>query len=180
MRGNYKDDGTDYGAIDTTNTVFGIKKRAKRVTTWENDVSPYVYKVNVKGDVFCQGITCSGIAPATNYETDLGSNSCRWRYFFSRHLYVGSENLIIGTLGQDTYTKSIYLRTTANTYFGQDSMPINEVHLCGKTIYIGKKNTTLTTGAVTIAASKITFTDATYSYTWTQVIDAIKALQAKH
>ena len=179
MRGNYNDDGTDYGAVDTTNTVFGIKKRAKAVMTWDNEVSPYVYNVNVKGDVFCQAITCSSIAPATNYETDLGSNNRRWRYFFSEYLYVGSENLIIGTLGQDTYTKPIYLRTTANVYFGQDSMPINEVHLCGKTIYIGKKNSNLTTDTIKLEAKTIIFTDEANSYKFSTIMTAIKNLQAK-
>ena len=64
-------------------------------------------------------------------------------------------------------------------YFGQDAMPLNETYLCSKTIYIGRKNNALTTDSITLAATKITITDATYSYTWTNLVKAIKDLQSK-
>ena len=42
FRGNNIEGGTEYGAVTKENAVFGIKRRAKTVTTWKNDDAPYV------------------------------------------------------------------------------------------------------------------------------------------
>lgn len=293
IRGFYADDGVQNGAIDTTHNVFGIKHKLKSIASWDNEVAPYVYRVTVKGEVYCayikpdviygdyfrvtnnaivlghagdaeNGITAYAkpiemytageikigtfknkaqniyvlasntirigqnslasaeggtdapatqniiieaaaafrlglrdypvdksyfyvksaqfagvIAPMDNEGTDIGTSGHKWRYMHSKYLTVSSDNIIIGTRGSDEFAAEIYIRTSNNLYIGQDTEPINSTYLCAKNLYVGRKNSNLTTASVTISASSITFSDATWTYTWKQIVDSIKALQAR-
>lgn len=51
MRGFYNEDGVNYGAIDNTHVVFGLKKIQKTDSDW-SDPSNYLYYVNAQGQVY--------------------------------------------------------------------------------------------------------------------------------
>lgn len=233
MRGNYDDNGKEYGAISITNTVFGVKKRAFGVDSWDNEVSPYVYKVNVKGDVFCQSVTCSSIdAEWITADDDIivvgddGRRTVPHAAYTKRIMLATSDEIFLGMfaykaknvyllasetirIGQHTSassssgtdappTKNLVLEAstsfrlglenyscaTANFFakavnFSSQADPANTFIVNAKDIYIGKKNSSLTSNSITLAATAITFTDATYSYTWAQIVKAILDLQAQ-
>lgn len=113
IRGNYTEDGGNYGAIDTTHNVFGIKKRAQTVTSWENDVAPYVYRVTVKGEVTCASLTTDKID--------------------GNYLKINSDNVL---LGSNSYKKPIYIYTSDVFQVGSDGYAAAETKVYAAKAYV--------------------------------------------
>lgn len=122
IRGNYTEDGGNYGAIDTTHNVFGIKKRAQTVTSWENDVAPYVYRVTVKGEVFCTSVTAGNIEgsyiKANESNVILGRQSPKYSknigFYTSGEIYIGTYN---------HKASNVYVMASGTVRIGQHTEP---------------------------------------------------------
>ena len=124
MRGNYTENGDNYGAITTTHNVFGIKKRAINVTSWDNEEAPYVYRVTVKGEVTCASVTTGNIE---------GS-----------YIKANSDNVLIGNT---SYEKPIYIYTSNEIRIGTYRNKASNIYLLASgTVRIGQHSEASTLG----------------------------------
>lgn len=115
IRGFYNDSGTAFGAIDTTHNVFGIKKKDATYLGWDNEIAPYVYRVNVKGEVYC-----SYIKPEIIY---------------ADHFRVTENRIMLGNAGENdiaAYTKPIEMYTTDEVKIGFFAKKVKNIYLLAK------------------------------------------------
>ncbi len=153
LRGNYSQDGTDFGALTTDHNVFGIKKRAVSTASWENDESPYVFRVSLKGDICanqidcesitltkidCTGkITCSDDISAKNLIADSGYINTKW-------LKANENRVALGTTedGQE-FSNNIELITSGEILIGKYAGKAKNIYiLASSNIRIGQHTST--------------------------------------
>lgn len=147
IRGNYAEDGSDYtyGAIDTTHMVFGIKKRKKSVTDWDNENAPYVYNVSLKGEIHCEDITPKKI---------------------SADLFKVNSNLI--QIGSTDYKKPINITAGGTVTINGDKAYIYTVSgakITGDKVYIETEK------LVSIKGESVVFSDKDYSYSFRTMVE---------
>lgn len=120
LRGNYTESGDDYGAIDTTHNVIGIKKRKKSSSNWQNDTSPYVFYVSVKGDVLCSDLKANG-------------------QLNGKYIKTHADRIAFGATGTDEYTGPIELLTNGDILLGKYTSKAKNIYLlASENIRIGQ------------------------------------------
>lgn len=134
FRGNNKEDGSEYGAETKEHVVFGIKKRKKTVTTWKNDTAPYVYSVNMKGQVRTSylhsagGIDAVGQIKGKNLVSETSVSSA---------YHSVTENKI--SFGSETYSNTIELLTSGEIQLGKFASKASNIYILAKdTVRIGQ------------------------------------------
>ena len=135
FRGNNKENGTEYGAVTKENAVFGIKKRAKTVTTWKNDDAPYVFSVNMQGQVRASYVESSSSVYA---KTDIKADGdvSAGESISCPYLSATSNRV---ALGYAEYKKNIEVLTSGEIQLGQYKNKAENIYLLAKSnIRIGQ------------------------------------------
>lgn len=129
MRGFYNESGVNYGVIDNTHVVFGLKKMSKAKTDWEKDAE-YLFYVNGKGNIH------GNIIEANEFTMDQIK-------FTGTHIMLGFPNTrdSAGNITKAGYGKPIELYTSDEIKIGTfKNKALNIYLLASNTIRIGQHN----------------------------------------
>lgn len=135
FRGNNKENGTEYGAVTKENAVFGIKRRAETVTTWKNDDAPYVFSVNMQGQVRSSYVESASSVYA---ETDISAkrNVTAGESISCPYISATSNRVALGYAG---YKKNIEVLTSGEIQLGQYRSKVKNIYLLAESdIRIGE------------------------------------------
>ena len=142
LRGNYTESGKEYGAVTKEHNVFGIKKRAEAITTWQNESSPYVFKVSLKGNVYCNELEAEG-------------------RINGKYIKAHAERVALGQTGDDAYESPIELLTKGSINIGSNTIKPTEVIVTAGWF---KSNATL------IPYAKAAFSLGHINYPWEKTV----------
>ena len=127
MRGFYNENGVNYGAIDNTHVVFGLKEMNKNKSDWEKDAE-YLFYVNGKGNIHGNVIEANEF---TMDQIKFTSNNINLGFMSTRD----SE----GTITNAGYSKPIGLYTSDEIKIGAFKSKAKNIYLLASdTVRIGQ------------------------------------------